>query len=391
MANVAIDKEYLLNILLELLKIPSPTGYTDSAVHFVGKELKRIGIPFDLTRRGAIRANLEGKESSPDRAIVSHLDTTGVMVRELKENGRLALTPIGSWSARFAEGCRVTVFTDSAPKRGTILPLKSSGHIFNEEVDSLPISWDHVELRIDEKCSNDRDLHEAGFRVGDYVAVDPNPEVLDSGFLVSRHVDGKAGAAIALALGKALMEGNAELPIDLHLLFTITEEVGSGASAVLHQDVAELVTLDIATPGPSQNSSEYGATIVMKDAAGPFDYHLTQKLIELCKSKNIEFTRDVLRHYYCDSASAIEAGNDIRTALIGYACDASHGSERTHIDSLMAVAELSVVYALSERTVKRDKKALGPLEGFPTQPDQEWESPVFFPEEKSKKKQSSSQ
>ena len=39
----------------------------------------------------------------------------------------------------------------------------------------------------------------------------------------------------------------------------------------------------------------------------------------------IAFQRDVFRHYRCDSASAIEAGNDIRTALITFGIDASHG------------------------------------------------------------------
>lgn len=57
-----IDSGYLMGILRQLIEIPSPAGYTDSIVHFVGEELERLAIPFELTRRGAIRAVLSGKQ-----------------------------------------------------------------------------------------------------------------------------------------------------------------------------------------------------------------------------------------------------------------------------------------------------------------------------------------
>ena len=56
-----IDTEYVTGLLLELLAIPSPAGYTDEVVHRTGQELERLGIPFELTRRGAIRADLTGR------------------------------------------------------------------------------------------------------------------------------------------------------------------------------------------------------------------------------------------------------------------------------------------------------------------------------------------
>jgi hypothetical protein len=30
--------------------------------------------------------------------------------------------------------------------------VKASGHAYNLEIDSLPVSWDCVELRLDEEC-----------------------------------------------------------------------------------------------------------------------------------------------------------------------------------------------------------------------------------------------
>ncbi|GAB6057268.1 osmoprotectant NAGGN system M42 family peptidase [Desulfonatronum parangueonense] len=369
MENITLDMEYLRKILLQLLEIPSPTGYTDRIVHFAGEELERLGIPFELTRRGAIRADIKGRTSNPDRALVTHLDTIGAMVRELKPNGRLGITSIGTWSSRFAEGARVTIFTDTESLRGTILPLKASGHVYGDEIDTQPVNWDNIEVRIDEPSLCIDDLLELGIHVGDWVAVDPLCEIRPSGYINSRHLDNKAGVAILFTAAKAILESGAKPPLDCHLLFTIAEEVGTGASVTLHGDVAEMVSIDTAPLHGGHNLCERGVSVAMMDSSGPFDYHLTHRLLELCRRHDILHRRDVFRYYRSDSASAVEAGNDLRTALVCFGVDGTHGYERTHFDSLQATAELIAAYMLSEPVVWRDRFNLGPLKGFPVQPE----------------------
>lgn len=366
--KLRIEMEYVMDVLLRLLRIPSPTGYTDQAVHFTGAELERLGIPFELTRRGAIRADLRGEADGADRAVVAHLDTLGAMVKYLKDNGRMEVVPIGTWSARFAEGARVTVFTDTRARRGTLLPLKASGHVYSERVDTQEIAWHNLELRVDEECESREDLEELGFNIGDFVAIDPQPEVTPTGFINSRHLDDKVGVAIILGAAKAVLDAKIKLPVTAHLLFTISEEVGSGASAILHGHIAEMLTIDNGTQAPGQGSREFGVTVAMQDESGPFDYHLTHKVLRLCREYGIGHQRDVFRYYRSDSASAVEAGNDIRTAMVCFGLDSSHGYERTHVDAIRSVAELVTLYLQSEPTFSRDREEMGPLRGFPYQP-----------------------
>lgn len=59
------DLDYLKRVLLEMLAIPSPTGFTDTIVRYVAERLDELGIPFELTRRGTIRATLKGRQTSP--------------------------------------------------------------------------------------------------------------------------------------------------------------------------------------------------------------------------------------------------------------------------------------------------------------------------------------
>ncbi|MEX2453078.1 MAG: osmoprotectant NAGGN system M42 family peptidase [Rhodospirillaceae bacterium] len=370
-SDVKVDMDFLLATLRSLLDIPSPSGFTDNIVHFTCGVLSDLGIEYELTRRGAIRATLPGIEGSPDRAVVSHVDTLGAMVKNLKTNGRLDVAPIGTWSSRFAEGARVTIYTDEGPRRGTILPLKASGHTYNKEIDTQPVSWQNLEIRVDEKTANLNDLIAHGFSVGDFVSIDPLPEFTESGFISSRHLDNKAGVAAMLAAAKAVVENGDILPVECHLIFTIAEEIGVGASGTLHGDIAEMVSVDNGTLAPGQNTSEFGVTIAAMDSAGPFDYHLVKYLIELCRKNEIPFSRDVFNYYRSDAASALESGNDVRTCLVCFGLDASHGYERVHRDSLNHLSRLLTAYMKSERILRRDRKDLGSIEDFPRQPEDE--------------------
>jgi len=359
-----LDTDYLLDTLKTLLGIHSPAGYTDPIVRVVCGLLNDLGVAFELTRRGAIRATIPGRQQGPERAVVTHLDTLGGMVKELKENGRLAMVPVGTWSPRFAEGGRVSIFTDNRIFRGQVLPLKASGHTYNDDIDTQPISWENVEVRVDERVSSQRGLEMLGICIGDFIGFDAAVETFPNGFINARHLDNKAGVAAVLAATKYIRDTGLELPVDLHLLFTISEEVGSGASAVLHGDVAEMITIDNGTTAPGQASSEFGVTIAMADSTGPFDYHLTHHLLNLCATNGIPCGRDIFRYYRCDSASAVEAGNDIRTALVTFGVDGSHGYERTNLDSLLCVAWLLLAYA-GQTPLYEQRETLGSIESFP--------------------------
>ena len=378
-----IDAEYLKKTLLELLAIPSPVGLTDEVVHYTCARLDEMGVPYGLTRRGAIRATLKGETDRPACAVVAHLDTLGAIVRELKPNGRLEMLPLGEWSSRFAEGARVTLFTDDRSYRGTILPLIASGHAFNKRVDDQPTNWENVELRLDEEVYDAAGLTGLGVNVGDFISIDPQPELADNGYITSRHLDDKAGVAALLAGIKAIVDADLTLPVYFHPMFTVTEEVGFGASAILDERISEMVSIDIAIPAEGQNSREHGVTVAICDSSGPFDFHLTRELLRLCKDHDIQNQRDVFPYYFSDSAAALRAGYDIRHALIGFGADSSHGYERTHMSSLVAIAELVTLYAQNGPVIARDVSNIGPIKGFPHQwRPEDLEKPTVVPHPK---------
>jgi len=382
--KLPIDTVWMQEVMLELLRIPSPSGRTDVLMQHIGERLQEIGLTFELTRRGVLIAILNTNGQDPEsaqlgepdqtqdimeRAVVVHGDTIGCMVHELKDNGRLAVVPVGTHSSRFSEGTRVMVFTDD-PERtfsGTILPMKASGHAYGDAVDDHPHGWDGVELRIDEKVSTASDLADLGIQVGDFVAQLASPVITRSGFVLSRHLDDKAGVAAVLAAFKAVKEAGVPVPVPARLLITIAEEVGHGASSGLSHHVGEMLAVDAAVVAPGQHSSETGVSIAMQDLHGPFDFHLTRRLHALAVAHELEVHRDIFRYYRSDVAAALEAGAETRAALIGFGVDATHGHERTHLDAVTAVAELVALYLQSPLTFGSwDAQLTGPLERFPS-------------------------
>lgn len=369
MPTLPIDADYLRETLLELLRTPSPSGRTDAVMQLIGEHLARLGVPMSVTRRGVLRATLAGARPGGSRAVVVHADTIGAMVKRLKSNGRLEVVPVGTHSARFSEGAHVTIFVDDLNTiySGTVLPLLSSGHNYGDAIDTQGVGWHQVEVRVDEPVAGAADLASLGIQVGDFIALDAAPQVTPNGYVKSRHLDDKAGVAAALAAVKAVTESAVTLPVTTHLLVTIGEEVGMGATHGLDEDVAELVAVDNAVVSDGQQSLEETVNIAMLDSTGPFDYHLTRRLIRLCDEHGLPVRRDIYRYYRSDAAPAVESGLESRTALVGFGVDSSHGHERSHLVGIGAVAQLLAVYMQSPLTFEDwDEHAEGPLEDFPS-------------------------
>ena len=354
-----IDAGRLRQLLLELLAIPSPCGFTDEVTRYIGAALEELGIEYQITRRGTIRARLLGTkadESTPGmaRAIVNHVDSIGAMVRRIKPDGRLEVAPIGYWSSRYAEGVRVTLFSEERQFRGTLLATMNWGTSRDQGAEELPIDWDHIELRLDEEVYNEADVRALGVDVGDFIDLDSNPEVLDNGFIVGRNIDNKAGAAAVIVALEHVISEQLELPRDIYLLFTVTESIGTGVGSAILPEVSELLTVDFASI-PALNKSPFKRiTIAASDANGPYDYHFTAHLQKIAKRNSIPHQRKVLGGSHSDAASALAAGHDVRTAVVTYAGDASHSVERTHLHSLINMAKLLVAYMVSEPTFVSD-------------------------------------
>lgn len=342
-----IDETYFKNFLVNLLNIASPTGFASPAIDFVEKELSKYKqLELSRTRKGALVAKWKVESDLPPVALTAHVDTLGAVVKEIKGNGRLRLSRVGGiqWPTVETEG--VWVFTAKGEKiRGSVLIDVASGHIHSGP--DLPRDDKHLEVRLDARTTSEAETRALGINIGDCVAFDTRTEVTD-GFIRSRFLDDKACVANLAAAIKSMVESGQSPARTVYFHISNYEEVGHGASAGIPEDVAELVTVDMAVVGPGQESDEFHATLCIKDSGGVYSEGLNKKLRLIADEHNIPYKTDVYPFYGSDGEAFWRAGGDVEVALIGPGIDASHNYERAHMDGLNATTNWIMAYLMKK-------------------------------------------
>jgi len=349
-----IDSTYLVNFLVELLKTPSPTGFTSAGIECVERALAGFSsLTLAHTLKGALTASWSGQKDDHPRALTAHVDTLGAMVKEIKPNGRLKLSQIGGypWNTIEGEGCQV--FTAGGKTvRGSILLAKASAHVYGAQVSDTRRDGETLEVRLDALTTNAVETRDLGIEVGDFVSFDPRLEVTQN-FIRSRHLDDKACVACLVSAVKTLADAGLQPLQKTHFLISNYEEVGHGAAAGIPPEVTELLAVDMAAVGEGQNSDEFHATLCVKDSGGPYHHGLSQFLRGLADAAGIPYKVDIYPFYGSDGEAFWRAGGDVALALIGPGVDASHNYERTHLEALLATTRWIVAYLLSDNNTPK--------------------------------------
>lgn len=340
-----INDKLLKQYIKELLDIPSPTGYTNDVLDYIKITLDNIGINYKVSNKGALVATIEGEDKEKGITFSSHIDTLGAIVKEVKSNGRLTISPIGGYMMNSVEGENVLIHCRNGKKyEGTLQTLKPSIHIHGNEAKSLTRSCDNYEIVIDEDVFSKDDVNTLGIDVGDIISFDTRLKFTESGFIKSRYLDDKASVAAILYTISHIKLNHIKPKYNLNFFFSNYEEVGHGSSSFVPKDTVEFIAVDMGCPGEGQNSTEYDVCICTKDSNGPYDYQLINRMIKVCDINDINYKLDIYPNYGSDATAALKSGLDASFALIGPGVFASHGYERTHIKSIIQTVKLILAY-----------------------------------------------
>ena len=338
--NNKTDK--VLDYAKELISIDSPTGFTARATEYAVDILKKLGFDPSVTRKGSVVADLGG-EGNP-LVLTAHLDTLGGIVCEIKSNGRLRISNLGGLRAVNCETENVRVYARNGRIIDGCLQLCNASTHVNHDMDKIERDFKTTEIVLDEDVSSKDDTLALGITNGCFVCFDPRFTVTDSGYIKSRYLDDKLSVAILLALAEEVKERKLKLNRRVYLFLTTSEEVGHGGQGGLPADAEEILAVDMGCVGDGLEGSERKVSICAKDAHGPYDYDVTTKLVNLAKDNGLNFAADVYINYSSDAQAAINAGYDLKHALIGPGVYASHGYERSHREGVENTLKLLELY-----------------------------------------------
>jgi putative aminopeptidase FrvX len=330
-----------LEFAKKILKIPSPSGYTKDVISFLANICKEKNLDHYITNKGNLIINLKG-ESNYTIGLSAHVDTLGAMVRSIDSKGNLKFSVVGGPILPTYDGEYCYIITrDKKVFTGTFLSDSPAVHVY-KDARSLPRNEENMHIRLDEKVNSKSDVQKLGINPGDFIVVDPKTVITESKFIKSRFLDDKISVAILFSLIDHILDNKVKLKNNLTIIISTYEEVGHGATSI--PDVDELIAVDMGCIGADLSCTEYDVSICAMDNFSPYDFDLTNKLINLAKENKLNYAVDIYPYYSSDVSAALRGGNNIKGALIGPGVSASHGMERTHLDAVNNTLKLLIAY-----------------------------------------------
>ena len=336
-----MDISTITSYIEKLVNTPSPTGFTKLAEKYLIDEFEKLGYAPYQNNKGNVIVPINEMEGTNGLLLSAHVDTLGLMVRSIKSNGALRVTTLGGFPLNFVEFENVKIHTRSGKEYTGVVRLNNPAVHGSDAPREAKRNDETMEVVIDAITHSKEETEKLGIRNGDFISLDPRFRI-DNGFIKSRHLDDKASAGVLLALAKEIKEKNIKINRPLYMMFTIYEEVGHGASAGHPAGISDMVAVDMGVVHEDLTCDELKVSICAKDSSGPYNYDLTNDLVEIAEDLKLDYGLDIYPFYGSDASAAVASDYDYRHALVGCGVAASHGYERTHEKAIKSLFDLLV-------------------------------------------------
>lgn len=334
-------------LLHDLLRAAGPSGYEGPAAK-VWREAAGFA---ELTRdtMGSTVALIGGETEGPLFAVVGHIDEIGLVVTHIDEKGFAWFEPIGGWDPQILIGQRVEVQSKSGPVPGVC--GRKPIHLLkpDQRKKVVELSGLHIDIG-----AADGDRAKELIRVGDPVVVLSEPVAVDGNRLVSKSMDNRLGAYVALEATRRVKERGTVVGA-MAGVAAAQEEIGlfgAGTSAFsLAPDLAIAVDVTHASDAPGIEEKETGVhplgsgPVIQRGATlSPI---VSDLLIEVAEREGIDYTLEASgRGTHTDADAIAIARGGIPAGVVSIPLRYMHSPvEMVDLGDVEAVIELICAFA----------------------------------------------
>jgi endoglucanase len=240
-------------LLRALLLAPGPSGHEEEAAR-VWRDAASAFAEVSSDTLGSSYARVSAREGAPTLALVGHIDEIGVAVTNVEENGLLSFVTLGGISPEALHGQRFELLT----RGGRVPAVVGRKRLYPEQVRDRG-RLERSDLHLDVGARS-REEAEALVRVGDAGVWSGAPVVLPSGRFVSKALDNRLGAYVALEAARRIAAAGPR--IDAVAVAAVQEEIGPygapTAAFALEPAVALVVDVTPATDVPGGDPRRAG-------------------------------------------------------------------------------------------------------------------------------------
>jgi putative aminopeptidase FrvX len=333
------------DLLDKLLRAGAPSGYEGPAA-----EIWRDAASFaELSSDGLGSSIARVGDAAPLLAVVGHIDEIGLIVTHIDEKGFLWFAPIGGWDPQILVGQRVEV----RGKTGLVPGVVGRKPIHLLEADQRKKVVELKGMHIDVGAA-DREEAAGLIRVGDPVVIAAEPIAVLGDRLVSRAMDNRLGAYVALeSLRRANESGN--LSGSFAAVAGVQEEIGlfgaRTAAFAVRPDIAIAVDVTHATDAPGVDEKEIGThplgsgpVIGRGSTLSPKVFEL---LVETAEAEGIEYSLSASGRGTSTDADVLQISRaGIPTGLVSIPLRYMHSPvEMVDLRDVEAVVKLLAAFA----------------------------------------------
>ncbi len=332
-------------LLDKLLRAAAPSGHEGPAASVWRGEaafasLSTDGIGSSIARIG------DGK---PLLAVVGHIDEIGLVITHIDEKGFMYFSPIGGWDPQILAGQRVEVLT----REGVVPGVLGRKPLHLLDADQRKKVVEMKRLHIDIGAADHEEAAQL-VRVGDPAVIAADPVQLSGTRLVSRAMDNRLGAYVALeALRRCHERGS--LSGSFAAVAAVQEEIGlygARTSAFeVRPDVAVAVDVTHATDAPGIDEKEIGSHALGSGPAIGRGSTLSPKVFELlvdtAEEAGIEYTISASGRGTSTDADAIQISRSgVPTGLVSIPLRYMHSPvELVDLTDVESTVELIAAFA----------------------------------------------
>ncbi|QHQ34952.1 M42 family metallopeptidase [Algicella marina] len=342
-----------IDLLKRLCETPGAPGHEHEVRALIESEIEGLFDEVVTDPMGSLLCKRNGQGETPEKImLLCHMDEIAFLVAHVSDKGFVYLQPVGGFDPRNLFSRRVMAVTERGKFKGVMNPGGRPIHISKpEDRKKIPeLSEFFVDFGLGDKTAEH-------ISVGDSVVMDePLIEMGDK--IVSKALDNRIACWLGVESIRALVESGAGHNCEIHVAFTVQEEVGlrgaRTAAYAIQPDIGLGIdtTLACDTPGvPDQESTTVqgkGFGLHVKDSSFIADRALVAEVAALADEKGIPFQRTMLMAGGQDGAAAQQAAAGARAVGIVVGTRYIHTvTEMIDRNDLQAAKEILTAYLAS--------------------------------------------
>ena len=300
-----------MDFLLRLLDTPAPSGFEEPAAEVVAEYARSWADDVHIDPIGNVHVTVNKGVDGPRVMLSGHIDEIGFVVTRIDDSGLVRFEQVGGWDLSVPVGQRVRILTRQGVLIGTVGKLATHQVKDRSKAPTIKDLWIDIGVATGDEAK-------AMLRIGDPIVLDTAPHVFPNRRVMSRSVDDRIGAFIALEAARRSVGSSVEVVA----MCATREEIGciGAMPGTYGADPDEAIAIDVTwtsdVPGDHPEDADVGKGPTVTFGATT-RVRIGRELLAIAEAADIDVQISAAGRYtYTDADTITRAGRGVPVSVV---------------------------------------------------------------------------